>query len=35
MLTKVLDPLASNINDFLRSATVFLHSLERGYFAQS
>jgi hypothetical protein len=35
MLKKVLDPLASNINDFLRRATVFLHSLERGYFAQS
>jgi hypothetical protein len=34
MLKKVLDPLASNINDFLRRATVFLYSLARGYFAQ-
>jgi hypothetical protein len=31
----VLDPLVSDINDFLRRAAVFLHSLERGYFAQS
>jgi hypothetical protein len=35
MIHKVLDTLASNINDFFRRATVFLHSLERGYFAQS
>jgi hypothetical protein len=35
MLNKVLDPPASNNNDFLRRATVFLHSLERDYFAQS
>jgi hypothetical protein len=35
MLNKVLDPLACNINDFLTRATVFLHSLERGYLAQS
>jgi hypothetical protein len=35
MLNKVLDPLASNINDLLRKGTVFLHSLQRGYFAQS
>jgi hypothetical protein len=34
MLNKVLDPLDSNINDFLTRATVFLHSLQRGYFAQ-
>jgi hypothetical protein len=35
MLNKLLEPLASNINDFLRRAKVFLLSLERGYFAQS
>jgi hypothetical protein len=35
MLSTVLDSLASNINDFLRRAAVFFHSLERGYFAQS
>jgi hypothetical protein len=32
MLNKLLEPLASNIND---RAKVFLLSLERGYFAQS
>jgi hypothetical protein len=35
MLIMVLDSLSSNINDFLRRATVFLHSLERGYFGQN
>jgi hypothetical protein len=31
----LLNILASNINGFLRKATVFLHSLERGCFVQS
>jgi hypothetical protein len=31
----LLNHLASNINCFLRKATLFLHSLERGCFAQS
>jgi hypothetical protein len=35
MLNMLLSHLASNIYDFLRRATVFLHSLERGCFAQS
>jgi hypothetical protein len=35
MTNKVIDPLAYNINDFLRRATVFLHLLERGFFAQN
>jgi hypothetical protein len=35
MANKVLDPLASKINDFLKRTTVFLHSLERFYYAQS
>jgi hypothetical protein len=34
MLNRVLDPLASHINDCLTRATVSLHSLERGSFAQ-
>jgi hypothetical protein len=35
ILKKVLDPLVSNINDFLRKPMVLLHGLERGNFAQS
>jgi hypothetical protein len=35
IINKVLNPLASHIHRFLRRATVFLHSLERGYFAES
>jgi hypothetical protein len=35
MLNMLLSLLASNIYDFLRRATVFLHSIERGCFAQS
>jgi hypothetical protein len=35
MLNIFLSHLASNIYDFLRRATVFLHSIERGCFAQS
>jgi hypothetical protein len=35
VLNKVLDPLASSINDLLRRATVFLHAVERGSSAQS
>jgi hypothetical protein len=35
MISKVLNPLASNIYHFLGSATMFLYSLERGYFAES
>jgi hypothetical protein len=35
MQSKLLDPAPSNMNDFLRSTTMFLHSLERGYSAQS
>jgi hypothetical protein len=34
-LNMLLNHLASNINCFLRKATVFLHSLERGCLAQS
>jgi hypothetical protein len=30
MLSKLLDPLPSNMEDFLRRTTVFLHSLEMG-----
>jgi hypothetical protein len=30
IFNKVLDPLASSINDSLTRAKVFLHSLERG-----
>jgi hypothetical protein len=30
-LRKLLDTLPSNMEDFLRRTTVFLHSLERGY----
>jgi hypothetical protein len=33
MLNRVLDPLASTINDCLRRPTVCLHSLERSYLA--
>jgi hypothetical protein len=35
ILNNVLDPLDSNFKDFLSGATILLHSLERGYFAQS
>jgi hypothetical protein len=35
VLNMVLNHLASNINDFLRIDTVFLHSLERDCFAES
>jgi hypothetical protein len=35
VLNMVLNHLVSNINDFLRRTSVFLHSLERHCFAQS
>jgi hypothetical protein len=35
MVNKVLEAPASNINDSLTRASVLLHSLERGHFAQS
>jgi hypothetical protein len=35
MLNNMLDPLPSNMKHFLRSTTIFLHSLERGSLAQS
>jgi hypothetical protein len=31
MLSKLIDPLSSNMKDSLRRTTMFLHSLERGY----
>jgi hypothetical protein len=34
-LRKLVDPLPANVKDFLRRTTVFLHSLERGYWVQS